>query len=99
MPYIHGNYITPYFSLVGEELKWDNTSFFLDMGLFSLYGCKGFGDLIVGSGLEVSGWLQNLGFFFFFFFGDIFWLFPTVMLHQISVCFDTKIDAGQPEQN
>ena len=37
----------------------------LDMGLFSLCGCKGFGDLIVGSGLEVSGWLQNLVFFFF----------------------------------
>ena len=37
----------------------------LDMGLFSLCGCKGFGDLIVGSELEVSGWLQNLVFFFF----------------------------------
>ena len=31
-----------------------------------LCGCKGFGDLIVGSRIEVSGWLQNLGFFFFF---------------------------------
>ena len=28
-----------------------------------LCGCKGFGDLIVGSRIEVSGWLQNLGFF------------------------------------
>ena len=50
----------------------------LDMGLFSLCGCKGFGDLIVGSELEVSGWLQNLVFFFFL--GDIFWLFPAMML-------------------
>ena len=50
----------------------------LDVGLLSLCGCKGFGDLILGSGLEVFGWLQNLGFFFFFL-GDIFWLFPTVM--------------------
>ena len=50
----------------------------LDVGLFSLCGCMGFGDLIVVSRLEVSGWLQNLGFFFFFL-GDIFWLFPTVM--------------------
>ena len=97
MPYIHGNYVTPYFSLVGEELKWDNTSFFLDMGLFSLYGCKGFGDLIVGSG---GFWLASKsGFFFFFFFGDIFWLFPAVMFQQNSVCSDTKTDAGQPEQN
>ena len=42
----------------------------LDVGLLPLCGCKGFGDLIVGSGLEVSGWLQNLVFFFFL--GDIF---------------------------
>ena len=35
----------------------------------------------------------------FFFFGDIFWLFPAMMLQQISVCFDTKTDAGQLEQN
>ena len=69
----------------------------LDVGLLSLYGCKGFGDLIVGSGLKVSGWLQNL--FFFFFFGDIFWLFLAVMLQQIKICSDTKNDAGQPEQN
>ena len=68
----------------------------LDVGLFSLCGCKGFGNLIVGSGLEVSGWLQNLVFFFF---GDIFWLFPAVMLQQIGVCSDTKTDAGQLEQN
>ena len=67
----------------------------LDVGLLPLCGCKGFGDLIVGSGLEVSGWLQNLGFFFFL--GDIFWLFPAVMLQQIGVCSDTKTDAGQPE--
>ena len=32
MPYIHENYVTPYFSLVGEELKWDNTSFFYGYG-------------------------------------------------------------------
>ena len=70
----------------------------LDMGLLSLYGCKGFGDLIVGYRLEVSGWLQNLVFFFFFF-GDIFWLFPVMMLQQIDVCSDTKTDAGQLEQN
>ena len=38
----------------------------LNVGLLPLCGCKGFGDLIVGFGLEVSGWLQNLGFFFFF---------------------------------
>ena len=68
----------------------------LDVGLLSLYGCKGFGDLIVGSRLEVYGWLQNLVFFFF---GDIFWLFPAMMLQQIDVCSDTKTDAGQPEQN
>ena len=35
----------------------------------------------------------------FFFLGDIFWLFPAVMLQQIGVCSDTKTDAGQPEQN
>ena len=35
------------------------------VSLFSLYGCKGFGDLIVGSELEVFGWLRNLGLFFF----------------------------------
>ena len=69
----------------------------LDVGLLPLCGCKGFGDLIVGSELEVSGWLQNLVFFFFF--GDIFWIFPVVMLQQIGVCSDTKTDAGQPEQN
>ena len=40
----------------------------LDVGLLSLCGCKGFGDLILGSGLEVFGWLQNLVFCFFFFF-------------------------------
>ena len=51
----------------------------LDVGLLSLCGCKGFGDLIVGSGLEVSGWLQNLVFLFLFL-GDIFWLFLAVML-------------------
>ena len=68
----------------------------LDVGLLSLCGCKGCGDLIVGSGLEVFGWLQNLVFFFF---GDIFWIFPVVMLQQIGVCSDTKTDAGQPEQN
>ena len=39
--------------------------------------------------------LQNLVFFL----GDIFWLFPAVMLQQIGVCSDTKTDAGQPEQN
>ena len=71
----------------------------LDVGLLSLCGCKGFGYLIVGSGLEVFGWLQNLVFFFFFFLGDSFWLFPTVMFQQNSVCSDTKTDAGQPEQN
>ena len=71
----------------------------LDVGLLSLCGCKGFGYLIVGSGLEVFGWLQNLVFFFFFFLGDIFWLFPAVMFQQNSVCSDTKTDAGQPEQN
>ena len=43
----------------------------LDVGLFSLCGCKGFEDLIMGSRLEVSGWLKNMGFFFFFL-GDIF---------------------------
>ena len=32
MPYIHGNYVTPYFNLVGEELKWDDTSFFYGYG-------------------------------------------------------------------
>ena len=69
----------------------------LDVRLFSLCGCKGFGNLIVGSGLEVSSWLQNLVFFFFL--GDIFWLFPAVMLQQIGVCSDTKTEAGQPEQN
>ena len=62
-----------------------------------LCGCKGFGDLIVGSRIEVSGWLQNLGFFFFL--GDIFWLFPAVMLQQIGVCSDTKYDAREPKQN
>ena len=70
----------------------------LDVGLLSLCGCKGFGDLIVGFGLEVSGWLQNLVFFFFFL-GDIFWLFLAVMLQQIEICSDTKNDVGQPEQN
>ena len=50
----------------------------------------------MGSGLEVSGWLQNLVFFFF---GDIFWLFPAMMLQQIGVCSDAKTDAGQLEQN
>ena len=70
----------------------------LDLGLFSLCGCKGFGDLIVGFELVVYGWLQNL--FFFFFLGDIFWVFfPAVMLQRIGVCSDTKTDAGQPEQN
>ena len=44
----------------------------LDMGLLSLYGCKGFGDLIVGSRLEVSGWLQNLVFFFLVIFSGSF---------------------------
>ena len=68
----------------------------LDVGLLSLCGCKGFGYLIVGSGLEVFGWLQNLVFFFL---GDIFWLFPVVMLQQISVCSDIKTDARQLEQN
>ena len=34
-----------------------------------------------------------------FFLGDIFWLFPAVMLQQIGVGSDTKTDAGQPEQN
>ena len=57
---------------------WSRLPMGLDVGLLSLCGCKGFRDLIVDSGLEVSGWLQNLGFFFFFL-GDIFWLFPTVM--------------------
>ena len=33
------------------------------LSLYSLSGCKGFGDLNVGSRLEVFGWLQNLGFF------------------------------------
>ena len=46
---------------------WSRLSMGLNMGLFSLCGCKGFGDLIVGSELEVYGWLQNLVFFFFFF--------------------------------
>ena len=32
MPYIHWNYVTPYFGLVDEELKWDNTSFFYGYG-------------------------------------------------------------------
>ena len=50
---------------------WSRLPMGLDMGLFSLCGCKGFGDLIVGSELEVYGWLQNLVFFFFFL-GDIF---------------------------
>ena len=50
----------------------------LDVGLLSLCGCKGFGNLIVGFGLKVSSWLQNLVFFFFL--GDIFWLFLAVML-------------------
>ena len=76
---------------------WSRLPMGLDMGLFSLCGCKGFGDLIVGSGLEVSGWLQNLVFFFFL--GDIFCLFLAVMLQQIEICSDTKNDAGQPEQN
>ena len=49
----------------------------LNVGLFSLYDCKGFGNLIVDSRLEVSGWLQNL---FFFFLVNIFWLFLGVML-------------------
>ena len=63
----------------------------LDVGLFFLCGCKGFGDLIVGFG---GFWLASkFGFFFFFFLGDIFWLFPAVMLQQIGVCSDTKIDA------
>ena len=68
----------------------------LDVGLFSLCGCKGFGDLIVASTLEVHGWLQNLGFFFF---GDIFWFFPAMMLQQFGIFSDTEYDAGQPEQN
>ena len=37
--------------------------------------------------------------FSFFFLGDIFWLFPAVMLQQVGVCSDTKTDAGQLEQN
>ena len=37
----------------------------LDVVLLSFCGCKGFGDLIVGSELEVFGWPRNLGFFFF----------------------------------
>ena len=40
----------------------------LDVGLLSLGGCKGFGEVdcgYSGSGLEVSSWLQNMGFFFF----------------------------------
>ena len=44
---------------------WSRLPMGLDVGLLPLCGCKGFGDLIVGSRLEVSGWLQNLGFFFF----------------------------------
>ena len=36
----------------------------LDVGLFSLCGCKGFGDLIVGSG---GFWLASKSGFFFFF--------------------------------
>ncbi|KAM4080670.1 hypothetical protein ACJW30_11G035200 [Castanea mollissima] len=32
MPYIQGNYVTLYFSLVSKELKWDNTSFFYGYG-------------------------------------------------------------------
>ena len=44
----------------------------LDVGLFSLCGCKGFGDLIVASRLEVHGWLQNLGFFFLVIFSGSF---------------------------
>ena len=52
---------------------WSRLPMGLDMGLFSLCGCKGFGDLIVGSELEVYGWLQNLVFFFFF---------PVVMLNR-----------------
>ena len=66
----------------------------LDVGLLSLYGCKGFGDLIVGSG---GFWLASKSCFFFF--GDIFWLFPAMMLQQIDVYSDTKTDAGQPKQN
>ena len=46
----------------------------LDVGLLSLCGCKGCGDLIVGSGLEVFGWLQNLVFFFLVIFsGSFLW--------------------------
>ena len=65
----------------------------LDVGLFFLCGCKGFGDLIVGFG---GFWLASKSWVFFFL-GAIFWLFPTVMIQQIGVCSDTKIDAGQPE--
>ena len=46
----------------------------LDLGLFSLCGCKGFGDLIVGFELEVYGWLQNLFFFFWVIFSRFFFL-------------------------
>ena len=54
------------------------------LSLFSLCGCKGFGDLIVASGIEVSSWLQNLGFFFFFFFFG--WYFLALS------CGDASID-------
>ena len=41
----------------------------LDVGLFFLCGCKGFGDLIVGFG---GFWLASKSGFFFFFFWVIF---------------------------
>ena len=53
------------FRQLGGQYQRSRLPMGLDVGLFSLCGCKGFGDLIVGSELEVSGWLQNLVFFFF----------------------------------
>ena len=38
-------------------------------------------------------------FFLNFFWGDIFLFSPMVMLQQISVCSNTKIDTRIPEQN
>ena len=75
----------------------------LDVGLFSLCGCKGFGDLIVGSGLEVSGWLRNLVYIYIFFFlsgsgltcddasnGLVFALIPKLTQHNQNKIERTK---------
>ena len=47
----------------------------------------------------VVWWDEKHGNDFFVFLGDIFWFFFAVMLQKIGVCFDTKTDAGQLEQN